>query len=215
MPTAAAAPGSATGAAGPVGEASTSTLTAAVDDALSKLEFANIAFNAPASINLEDSARIQLLLALATSIDDLKKQIDAGGDLRGARIKVADRMQAHLTGANFDISAITPEDQAISGRDSTQWQWDVKPKSDGVQHLHLTLSALIEVDGQSTPRSIRTFDSDIRVVVPVRHELLSFFKDNWQWLWATLLVPFGAWLWGKWKKARAPAPTKPESPEDG
>jgi hypothetical protein len=176
---------------------------AAIDQLLEAMEFGNVAFNAPRSMNFQDTAVIQLVLGLATPTDELKQMIEAAGEKEGARIRVSDRMEARLTGPNFAITAITPEIQAVSRTDITEWKWEVKPIIDGHQRLHLTLSALLSVDGASTPRAIRTFDEIIEVEVAWHQRVGSFFAQNWQWLWAAVLIPVAGWLW-KRKKASKP-----------
>ena len=173
-----------------------------IDRILEKLEFGNIAFNAPRSINLEDTAIIQLMLGLAMPTNELKEMIKAEGEKEGARIRVSNRMEARLSGPNFAITAITPETQAVTRRDVTEWKWEVKPRTKGRQHLHLTLSVLISVDGASTQRSIRTFDKEIEVEVTWNQQVLSFFEKNWQWLWAAILLPIFGWLWKKKKESK-------------
>ena len=116
-------------------------------------------------MNLHDTAVIQVLLGLEKSIDDLKLMIAPAGEKEGASIQVSDRKEARLSGPNFAINAITPEIQAVSRSDITEWKWEVKPGSDGHHYLHLTLSALLSVDGASTPRAIRTFGKVIEVEV--------------------------------------------------
>ena len=167
----------------------------AIDRILEKLEFGNIAFNAPKTINLRDTAVIQLMLGLETPIDQLKQIIEAAGEKQGAQIRVSDRMEARLSGPNFAITTITPEIQAISRSNITEWKWEVKPTSDGRHYLHLTLSALLSVNGASTPRVVRTFDQVIEVEVVWYQRIESFFDKNWQWLWAAILVPIAGWLW--------------------
>lgn len=167
----------------------------AIDRLLERLEFGNIAFNAPRSMNLHETATIQLVLGLSRPTDELKRMIEAEGEKEGARIRVSDRMEARLSGPNFTITAITPEVQAVSRNKITDWKWEVAPRARGAQKLHLTLSALLNVDGTSTPRAIRTFDKVIEVEVPWPQRIGSFFRDNWQWLWAAILVPITGWLW--------------------
>jgi hypothetical protein len=173
----------------------------AVDRVLQKLEFGNIAFNVPQTMRLRDTAVIELLLSVATPTDELKRMIEAAGEKEGARIRVSERMEARLSGPNFAITAITPELQAVSRHDITQWKWEVKPSRDGHQYLHLTLSALLSVDAASTPRALRTFDKMIEVEVSWPQQVGSFFEQNWQWLWATVCVPIVGWLWKKKKGA--------------
>ena len=95
----------------------------------------------------------------------------------------------------FQIMAITPEVQAVSAVERTKWKWDVHPKQEGKHQLYLTLTALIDIDGQNTPRMIKTFDQSIEVSVTTPQKISLFFKNNWQWLWAAIFVPLGGWLW--------------------
>jgi len=174
----------------------------AIDQALKRMEQANIAFNAPASMMLNETAIIQLVLGFEKEIEELKQMIGGDGEKEGARIRVSCRMKASLSGTNFDINKITPELQLLSKCEVTSWMWEVKPKSEGRQNLHLTLTAFIDADGKSSPRAIRTFDKVIAVeaVKPTWGDRVwVFIGDNWQWLWATLLVPAVGWFWKRMK----------------
>ncbi len=62
-------------------------------------------------MNIEDTGTIKLKLGLGTEISDLKKLIESEGIKEGFKIKVAERMEARLSGQNFWITAITPEVQ--------------------------------------------------------------------------------------------------------
>jgi hypothetical protein len=174
-----------------------------VDRILKGLKSGNFAFNVPTTMNLRDTALIQVLLSLETSIDDLKQKIEAAGEKQGARIQVSNRMEARLSGSNFDITAVTPETQAVSQTQITEWKWEVKPRSTGHQQLHLTLSVLLDIDGTSTPKPFDAFDKVIDVEVTWNQQARSFLEKNWQWLWAAVLVPIAGWLWRR-KKASKP-----------
>lgn len=166
-----------------------------VDKLLSEMEFAAIAFNAPKDMNLEDSRQIQLVLSVEESVEKLKKSLTEEGEKTGAIIKVSDRMEARLSGYMFQITAITPEVQAISAGDRTEWVWEVHPKEQGHHRLHLTLTALLEIDGRTTPRAIRTFSEVVDVNVTATQKVEMFIRSNWKWLWATFLVPIVGWIW--------------------
>lgn len=165
-----------------------------VDRILEKLRLGNIAFNTPKSMNLHNTAVIQLLLGATTPISELKRFVEEEGEKVGARIRISNRMEARLSGPNFAITAITPETQAVSLAEITEWKWEIKPKSTGHQLLHLTLSAIISVEGAATPRAIRTFDKVIEVEVTWNQQLTHFLKTNWQWLWAAILLPIAGWI---------------------
>lgn len=166
-----------------------------IDRILTELELGNIAFNAPNSINLYDTAIIQLILGIETSIDELKEKIEEEGERVGAQILIADRMEARLYGRNFDITAISPETQAVSHIEETEWIWEIQPLTHGPQRLYLTLSALISVEGESTSRMIRTFNKAINVEVTWLQRTGTFFSKNWQWLWVAILAPGIGWYW--------------------
>ncbi len=171
-----------------------------VDRLLDEMEFGAIAFNAPTNINIDDSHQIQLILSLAETVEKLKQSITEEGEKVGATIKVSDRMEARLSGYMFQITAITHEIQVVSKSQQTEWKWEIHPKKEGWHKLHLTLSALLEFNGRSTPRTIRTFDKTIEVNITATQKAMLFFKNNWQWLWAAILVPVAGWLWKRKKK---------------
>ena len=176
-----------------------------VDLILHTMQLGNIAFNAPTSMDLDETVRIQLLLGIKQTIEELKQNIKVEiekkhlfGDIEAARIKVAPLiMQAHLEGYSFDIKSITPDEQPISSEITTEWLWEVIPKSSGIGILSLTLNAKLPIEGNSTYRTIRTFKKEIRVEVTRLQQTENFIKDNWQWLWTAIFFPMGAWLWSK------------------
>ncbi len=175
-------------------------IPSSVDKALREMELANIVFNTPSILNIDDASQVDLVLSLGDTIEQLKELISEAGKKYGATIKVSNRMEARLSGYSFQITAITPEIQAVSKEQPTNWKWEIQPKKEGLHNLHLTLTALLDVDGHNTPRSIRTFDKEIEVTVTVSQKAKLFFTSNWQWLWAAILVPFVGWYWKKRSK---------------
>ncbi len=163
-------------------------------------ELGAIAFNTPESINIEDSPQIQLILSLTETVEQLKKSITEKGKKIGATIEVNERMEARLSGSMFEITAITSEIQAISKNQQTEWKWEVCPKKKGQHKLYLTLTAFLESERHTTPRTIKTFTITIEVNVTATQEIDSFFGNNWQWLWAAILVPVVGWLWKRGNK---------------
>jgi hypothetical protein len=110
-------------------------------------------------------------------------------------------MEAHLTGNDFDIVPITPEEQAISRRETTEWKWSVKPKDVGTLPLHLSLNAKFKVDGQEAARTIRTFDKTVYVKVFSPRGIAVIVRHNWQWLCTALIFPIAGWVWHRGRKS--------------
>jgi hypothetical protein len=105
-------------------------------------------------------------------------------------------MEARLTGRGFDIQPLTPEIQPVRESDPTEWRWEVVPNEPGSQALHLALSAVIYVADES--QSFRVDNGQYYKTLDVRttwsKRVSSFIANNWQWLWAAILVPVGAFL---------------------
>lgn len=170
------------------------TSTENVDQLMGKMENASIAFNSPREINIHESAQIQVLLSLKDPPNQLKTLIAGEGEKNIDNIKVSNIMEARLSGHMFEVTSIVPEIQAVSNREQTQWRWIIHPKKQGRHKLHLTLTALLEVNGQPTPRAIKTFDKTINVKVTTGQQIKFFFENNWQWVWAALLIPVASGL---------------------
>ena len=127
---------------------------------------ANIAFNTPDQIGLEEHRLIKLLLDVQRPGKQLEIELHEAGHTTTASIKISETVEARLTGAAFDIRAITPELQAISAEMPTEWQWEVTPKQEGKQRLFLAVNAILGNGADERKRSIRTFDRTIEVEVP-------------------------------------------------
>jgi hypothetical protein len=74
-------------------------------------ETSNIAYNTPETIQLDDTAVVQLKLSPSFGIDELKKKITELGKKEGASIPIPfyRRVVAHLKGLAFKIEALGEE----------------------------------------------------------------------------------------------------------
>lgn len=170
-----------------------------IDEIVKRLDWGNIAFNTPSTMQYAEAAEVVLLLSPNLSPTELEAQLQHLGGTVTATIRISERMEAHLTGPGFAIEAITTELQAIPGSSPTRWAWAVTPTETGTLKLHLTLNAHITVAGLDTPLQITTFYRDIKVEVPFVRRVGKFGRENWQWLWATLLVPVMGYWWRRRK----------------
>jgi hypothetical protein len=185
-----------------------------LDAALDKLVSGNIAFNTPDRIPLGKSQIIEAKLSTNMPPTVLLDQLNEAGAKVSASIKVADRMVARLDGGGaFDVSPSGPQQQFISKEQVTTWTWLVTPKQPGTQFLILSFDAVLTVDGKDGTRNINTFKRKIEIDVPwpgTLSEWFAFLKnwfENISWLWLTILVPAGLWLWNQLRKK--PSQKKP------
>lgn len=171
-----------------------------VDEVLANLGLGNLAFNPPAYMQMQEKKIVHLILSSTDSAAALKAELpeeDQGTAKTATGVRVAPRMEATLTGAGFQVEALTPVEQAVSRVTQTKWSWAVIPTEPGKQYLHLALSARIEVEGKDVPFVVRTFERQIEVKVTIEQEVSAFIGAHWQWLWSTLLVPMAVWWWGQ------------------
>jgi hypothetical protein len=79
-------------------------------------------------------------------------------------VKASKIMSATLEGDDeFEIRAITPEQQAVLPDAPTVWKWRVVPKEDGAGYLQYNLSQSLEIDGERFDRSVKTIWLDVDV----------------------------------------------------
>ena len=155
-------------------------------------------------MSLNEAKKVELLLSSSLSQENLKKAVEkqnVEGNIQVEEIQISDQMEAILTGDGFQITEVLPARRAISKTGVTEWKWDVRALKQGKLRLHLTLNALVTIKGNSQQQhTIRTFDKEYVVVVGVKDTVVSFAGKHWQWLWTTVLLPVGAWLWRRKRK---------------
>jgi len=185
----------------------------ALDAALAKLISGNIAFNTPDSMTVGKSKIIEAKLSINLPVDDLIKQLTEVGKKESGSLQVADRMSVTLSGAGaFDVSPSGAQLQFISRQQVTTWTWEVTPKQTGKQFLILSFDVVLTIDGKDGTRNVNTFKRPIEVEVAwpeTPGEWLEWFKnlfENLSWLWATVLLPVGLWIWNRFRKKRNCSP---------
>jgi hypothetical protein len=170
-----------------------------VDHLLDELPWANIAFNPPGSLGYGKKYTLQLELSAKKTGAELAASISGPGERETASVQISNEMQARLTGDGFQITATGPERQAVSAN-ATHWSWEVTPKQMGSQLLHLTLEAVLKVDGHDTTHVLKTWDKDIGVNVVWPETPLAFLGKYWQWVCTAVVFPVVAWLAKKFFK---------------
>lgn len=169
------------------------------------LPLGSIAFNVPNKMDLDESTELALTLSLTTGLDDLRRSVmfpQDKGTVESASVRVTDRMEARLTGNGFQITAITPELQAVIPSEATTWKWLIKAAHPGKHDLHLTVSALVEINKSTTPFVSRTFDKTITVEITWQKKIAGFTQENWQWIWGAVGAPVGVWFFNRYRKPR-------------
>jgi len=186
----------------------TDTGTQVVDAILAQLKLGNVAFNTPSTINIRETVSIHVALSPDASAAVLEDRVDGPGGKVSQALQVSNNMEARLSGEGFRIVPVTSERQAVSSG-ITEWIWDVTPLAAGRHTLTLTIDALINVNGETVPRTLRTFRKPIQVEVTATQRVSGLLSEHGKWLWTTLLVPIFGWMARKRSNRKKSDPPPP------
>lgn len=168
-----------------------------VDDILDTLSQASMAFSVPRTANVQDRFKVQLLINPSVNPEVLEGELSIDGKKSSARILISKIVTAKLTAPGFVVEKITPEEQAISQKQSTEWMWVLTPTKEGKFDVHLDISAVVRVDRMKSSRHIKTFEKDVTITVTKTQQAISIFQEYGEWIWTTILAPIGLWVWSR------------------
>ena len=173
-----------------------------IDTVLRTDNSGSIAYNAPETVKMGETIKIQLLLSPTKSAEELQQQIVESGQVVSATIEITPLMKAVLRPA--DSEAFVIQDlhdaavQLILTGEPTEWKWAVTAKKPGEQIIILSLYRLVKYDGQDYWRLVNTYESRIHVTVTIGQRLQMI---DWKWLVGILLTLLSIpALWGIFKK---------------
>ncbi len=66
------------------------------------------------------------------------------------------------------------------------------------QGLTVTLSKIVTGEGEDLPRPVQPFPKEYEIKIepaPLHEKIWEGIKDNWQWPWTAVVIPFMPWLW--------------------
>ncbi len=175
-----------------------------IDQAIQKGIEGNMAYNAPAQMELDAATTIQLLISASLSTEDLKEVIQSTqtSPVESAQISLSPRMRAELKSADPDAFVIqalhaSPE-QLISSTEPTEWKWLLHAKKGGQQVLTLTVYRLVEYKGNEYwPET--SFEKTINIKVTVG-DILN--RVDWKWFLGLIIPALLIPAFWKWYDAR-------------
>jgi hypothetical protein len=145
---------------------------------------------------------IELRVSPSESSAALASSLSEPGTSGTGSTEFADRMEAQLVGSGFTITSACPDIQPVEAGRTTWWKWQIKPKEAGPQRLDLTLNAVL--NNGKDKSMLQTFHRDIRIEVTWRQRassVIAGLKDV-QWLWAAVILPIAAAIYGWWRKKK-------------
>ena len=139
---------------------------------------------------------------IKTIIKDVKTFTES--NLHTDSVRIAPVMRARLVdpsnGINFIVTPKTNAEQFLEIGDYTRWTWDVTPLKKGNDKLSL----VVDVMYGDKVKSYQVYDGIIYVYSNETffQKFTKFLSNNWQYLLSTLLLPFGIFLYNRYKKRK-------------
>lgn len=177
-------------------------LSEIVENELKKLSPGRFLFNVPQEMKVGVKERVEARIA-KNFTEDLSIGLRGHGVPLIEEIKVNTLMGVRLNGRNFDIKALSHEEQIVTGEGFTQWDWDVVPLKSGDQLLSLVVTVRIKIPDYGEERKdYPVFDRQIKVKVNPVYTIKTFIESYWQWIIVTILIPLIGWVVKKLWKSR-------------
>ena len=164
------------------------------------LEKADMVFIAPETTKLEKSLETSLVIDMSKEVDKIQAEL-AGSNEKNEKIEIARIVVAKILAPDFEVIEVIKDGrQILDLKGPTEWRWTLTPKKLGEHKVNVTVSAVIEIGNDRAERLIKVFNQEVTVFVTPADAAKYFFSKNWQWLWSTLILPFGIWFWNKKRK---------------
>ena len=150
-----------------------------------------------------------------------------GTPVRVYSLKVSGRMKVRLTGKadEFTIEPQSTEEQLVTGREYTSWDWSVTPLKEGTYKLELRATVIVRVGaGETIPKDLKAIEREITAKVapsaastpttgpstapsPEPEGLVEWIVKNadWKWVFTVLIIPAVIYLWKRFVPDRPAA----------
>jgi hypothetical protein len=129
---------------------------------------------------------------------------DENSNISVESINVSPIMSANLSvsESTFKVDKLSTEYQNITLKGYTEWSWNIIPIKGGDNLLKLSVKIRIKENGESYYKDIVVFDKKVNIKSNIKFNIITWFSENWQWLFVVIFIPIIKWLYEEWKKNR-------------
>ena len=170
-----------------------------VDQILSQLHLASIAFYVPDKANIRDKLIADLEIDPTDGVKAFEHKLKVEGNITKDEILISKVLTAKLHAPNFNVIALTPQEQAISNTIPTKWSWELIPTEPGEHEVMLSISAKVKVDNEGTERYIGTYNKKVTIKISHFQAFKSWWNKNWQWVLSAIGIPTVIYAWRRRK----------------
>lgn len=174
--------------------------TKKTDDWIEQLQRATVALTVPEKSNIHDDVRVELLISLQKTADDLKKDLSESGQRYAEPLFVSRIVSATITAPDFEIKKVTPERQVLSASNNTTWLWTLRPKTSGFHKIDVGVTAIVTTNNKEIDHHMKTFKKTVEIEITSTQILLQWLSEYWEWLASTIVIPLLLWLYNLRRK---------------
>ncbi|MBR9806571.1 hypothetical protein [Hyphomonas pacifica] len=138
-------------------------------DFIENLKTVPVAHETPSTAEYKRAFDVTLAID-STGDDSAADALPGRGNIIEGEAKVSDRVEARLSGANFEIVPMSPDVQSLSPLTENVWRWSVTPLSAGSHDLVFEIYAIDE----DTVTPLRTFRDTVTVQVSGLNRAIAF-----------------------------------------
>lgn len=133
-------------------------------------------------------------------INDIK--VNSKVTIESIRVESIMSAQLMFDKERFEVSPASTELQNIEDSGYTEWEWKIIPLKSGENFLKLIVKVRIKDGNNESFKDITVFDKNIDIKSNIIFSLKLWFKNYWQWLSTTVIIPFIVWWWNRRKKRK-------------
>lgn len=169
------------------------SMAPAPDSLLSRLPKGSATVTAPSEVLQYQGFNVTLRLAhkkFDELFNDTKSKAAPGATVQGiASVRMSPRMKAELVGDDLFIEDKGPQEQVVTLKEETVWNWRSHYEMPGHHEFKVRLHALINIDGKEAPRIIEVAEAKVAVKVNPS----GWIVRHWEWIASALVLPIIGW----------------------
>jgi hypothetical protein len=157
------------------------------------LSWGKMANNIPSTMTVDTSYAIIVSITKSLSKAILLQNLDTiTSTFKDTAIQVSKLMTVKLVDEShaFSFDTTNNKQQSIDEFGNSTWEWNVEPLSGGWQRLGIWISAEVTVEGSPKPRDLPIFHQTVHVYASLFYPARKFWEKHWEWLIATIFIPF-------------------------
>ena len=164
-----------------------------------QLRSANFGFTINDKANIEEVIKAEFIISLTKSEEEIKRDLRELGITLSDNIEISKVVMVNIHAPEFEVTNVSPSRQPIRQNSDTRWKWTLKPKSEGIHQIELSVYALVTVEGNEEKTFIESYSEELSVEITHIQKAERWFDNNWEWTFSTLILPLGIWLYNRRK----------------